>query len=183
MIVAYSCLHIAWGSNYIYILPHSALSWNLSSAEIWKSQLSRWATKWHYYQSQSQPASQPASQPPTHPASRLFSPTLLKVKYLSNHLSDHPQILNLSLFDQTKLHKWRQPPMEDDLKYQIKISQQPLLVGSPQIFQLKFKWSNQTIQIYQMKTNFDGRCHPMEDDLKYQKKNISATNGQIIHKF
>jgi hypothetical protein len=54
------------------------------------------------------------------PDSRLFSPTLLKVKYLVKHWSDHLQILNLSLFEQTKLQKLRQPPMEDDLKYQKK---------------------------------------------------------------
>jgi hypothetical protein len=36
---------------------------------------------------------------------------ILKVEYLSNHLLGHTQILNLSLYDQT-----RRPPMEDDLK-------------------------------------------------------------------
>ena len=44
---------------------------------------------------------------------------ILKVKYLSNHLLDHTQILNLSLDDQTifyKFLKWRLPQMEDDLK-------------------------------------------------------------------
>ena len=44
---------------------------------------------------------------------------ILKVEYLSNHLLDPTQILNLSLDDQTilfKLFKWRRPPMEDDLK-------------------------------------------------------------------
>ena len=44
---------------------------------------------------------------------------ILKVEYLSNHLLDPTQILNLSLDDQTILYKffeWRQPPMEDDLK-------------------------------------------------------------------
>ena len=44
---------------------------------------------------------------------------ILKVKYLSNHLLDPTQILNLSLNDQSLLYtffKWRQPPMEDDLK-------------------------------------------------------------------
>ena len=41
------------------------------------------------------------------------------MEYLCNHLSDHAQILNLSLDDQTILYKslkWRQPPVEDDLK-------------------------------------------------------------------
>ena len=43
---------------------------------------------------------------------------LLIVKYLSNHWSDFPQILNLSLGEQrtSKYLKWRQPPMEEDLK-------------------------------------------------------------------
>ena len=44
---------------------------------------------------------------------------ILKVKYLSNHLLDHTQILNLSLYDQTilcKSSKWRRPQMEDNLK-------------------------------------------------------------------
>ena len=44
---------------------------------------------------------------------------ILKVEYLSNHLLDHTQILNLSLDDQIilyKFFKWRQPPMEDDLQ-------------------------------------------------------------------
>ena len=43
---------------------------------------------------------------------------ILKVEYLSNHLLDHTQILNLSLCDQAifcKSFKWRQPTMEDDL--------------------------------------------------------------------
>ena len=42
-----------------------------------------------------------------------------KVEYLSNHLLDHTQILNLSFSDQTKFinfFKWRQPWAEDDLK-------------------------------------------------------------------
>ena len=42
---------------------------------------------------------------------------ILKVEYLSNHWSDLPQILNLSLGDQTqKCLKLRPHPMEDDLK-------------------------------------------------------------------
>ena len=43
----------------------------------------------------------------------------IKVEYLSNHLLDHTQILNLSLDDQTrfdKFLKWRWPSMEDNLK-------------------------------------------------------------------
>ena len=43
---------------------------------------------------------------------------ILEVEYLSNHLMDHTQILNLSLDDQTifyKSLKWRQPSMEDNL--------------------------------------------------------------------
>ena len=44
---------------------------------------------------------------------------ILEVKYLSNHILDYTQILNLSLEDQTiyyKYFKWRWPPMEDILK-------------------------------------------------------------------
>ena len=41
---------------------------------------------------------------------------ILKVEYLSNHLLDHTQILNLSLYDQTLSFQWRWPPMEDNLK-------------------------------------------------------------------
>ena len=43
---------------------------------------------------------------------------ILKVEYISNHLLDLTQILNLSLDDQIilyKFFKWRQPPMEDNL--------------------------------------------------------------------
>jgi hypothetical protein len=42
-----------------------------------------------------------------------------KVEYLSNHLLDHIQILNLSLYDQTIFYKsflWRKPLMEDNIK-------------------------------------------------------------------
>ena len=41
---------------------------------------------------------------------------ILKVEYLSNHLLDHTQILNFSLYDQTLLCKGKPPPMEDNLK-------------------------------------------------------------------
>jgi hypothetical protein len=45
---------------------------------------------------------------------------ILKVLYLSNHLFDPTQILNLNLNHQTLLYKsfkCRKPPMENDLKY------------------------------------------------------------------
>ena len=45
---------------------------------------------------------------------------LLIVEYLSNQWVDLAQILNLGLFDQTKIEKhikWRLPSMEDDLKW------------------------------------------------------------------
>ena len=44
---------------------------------------------------------------------------ILELDYLSNHLLNHTQILDLSLDDQTVFYKslkWRQPPMEYDLK-------------------------------------------------------------------
>ena len=78
-------------------LPHSALSWNLSLAEDRKSfSLQDGATEWQ------------------------DNLKILKVEYLSNHLLNHSQIFNLSLDDQAifyKSLKWRQPLMEDDLKY------------------------------------------------------------------
>ena len=45
---------------------------------------------------------------------------ILKVEYLTNHLLDPTQILNLSLDDHIILYnfiKWRQPPTEDDLQF------------------------------------------------------------------
>jgi hypothetical protein len=41
---------------------------------------------------------------------------ILKDEYLSNHLWDHKQMLNLSLDGKTKVFKWRWPSMEDDQK-------------------------------------------------------------------
>jgi hypothetical protein len=44
---------------------------------------------------------------------------ILKVEYISYHLLDHSQILNLSLDNQTTFYKFLKlswPPMEDDLK-------------------------------------------------------------------
>ena len=44
---------------------------------------------------------------------------ILDVEFLTNHLLDHTQILNLSLDDQSiffKSSKWRQTPMEDNFK-------------------------------------------------------------------
>ena len=45
-------------------------------------------------------------------------PQMLKVEYLRNHFLDHPQILNLSFGNRTKIEncmKGRQPPLEDEL--------------------------------------------------------------------
>ena len=47
---------------------------------------------------------------------------ILTVEYLSNNWSDLAQILNLSLYDQSKVYKCikgRWPPMEDDLNWKI----------------------------------------------------------------
>ena len=42
---------------------------------------------------------------------------ILKVEYISNHVLDHSQILNLNLDDHFyQICKWRRPSMEDDLK-------------------------------------------------------------------
>ena len=118
-------------------------------------------------------------------------PQISKVKYLSNHWSDLPQILNLGLYDQRELckcFKWRRPHMEDDLKWKTtsdiksEISQQ-LLVGSSPNFKLRLIWPKQTFQMFQMKTTSNERRPQMEDYLKYQKWDISATTSQIFHKF
>ena len=60
---------------------------------------------------------------------------ILIVEYLSNHWSDHAQILNLSLCDQNQglqMHKVKIPTMEDDLHWKTTskycgISQKPLV--------------------------------------------------------
>ena len=115
-------------------------------------------------------------------------PQISKVKYLSNYWLDPPQILNLGLCTQTKLYecfKWRWPPMEDDLKWKTtsniksKISKQQL-VGSFPNFKLRLMGPKQTLQMFKMKTKYNGRQHQMEDYLKYQKLNISATTGRIF---
>ena len=72
---------------------------------------------------------------------------ILKVEYLSNHLLDHTQILNLSWYEQTifyKSFKWRRPP-------NLKILS--LSFYDQTIFCKSFKW----------------RRPPMEDDLKILK--------------
>ena len=80
---------------------------------------------------------------------------ILKVEYLSNHLSDHAQILNLSFDDQTifyKSLKWRRPPMEDDLKI--------LKVEYLSTTKLKLRWMNHFFK------SLKWRQPPMEEDLK-----------------
>ena len=72
-----------------------------------------------------------------------------KVEYLSNHWSDFPQILNLSLWDQTKIKnawnkddlQWKMTSKEDDLKSWI--SQQPL-IGFSSNFKLNLMGPNQS---------------------------------------
>jgi hypothetical protein len=114
-------------------------------------------------------------------------PQISKVKYLSNYLSDLPQILNLGLCDQSKLYKflkWIQPPMEDDLKWKTtsniksEISQQ-LMVRSSTNFKLRLMWPNQTLQMFQMKTTSNRRRPQMEDNLKL--KTSSNNKSEISH--
>jgi hypothetical protein len=90
---------------------------------------------------------------------------ILIVEYLSNHWSDLAQILNLSLYDQSKVYKcmkWRWPPMEDDLnKRQPQnidsgISQQPL-IGSCSNVKLKLIWPNQSLQMLKTMMSSHGR--------------------------
>ena len=99
--------------------------------------------------------------------------------------SDIPQILDLALYDQSKLYKyfkWRRTQIEDDLKWKTtldiksKISQQ-LLVGSSQ--NIKFRLFTNVPN----EDDLNGRWPQMEDYPKYQKWNISATTGRILPKF
>ena len=103
----------------------------------------------------------------------------LKFEYLSNHWSDLPQILNLSLGDQAQI---KNASNEDDLQWKttlngrwpqnIKsgISQQPL-IGSSSNFKLKLRGQNKIKNAWyeddlQWKTTSNGRRPPMEDDLQ-----------------
>ena len=98
-------------------------SWNFSLAENLKSlDLQDGPRKWHYFSNSyhmSSATTYHMSSATTHPPSR---PTVnvCDMEYLSDHWTDLPQILNLSLGDQTEikkiLSKWRRPPMEEDLK-------------------------------------------------------------------
>ena len=116
---------------------------------------------------------------------------IVKVKYLSNHWSDFPQISNLSWGDQTKIKnpqneydlQWkttsngRGPPMEEDLK----------------ILKVEFlsnHWSDFT-QILNLSLGDQTKItnawkeddHQWKKTSKYQKLNISGTTGQIFLKF
>ena len=82
----------------LYILTHSALSWNLSLAEnLANLSLQDRATKWHYYQSG--PSTHPPIHPATHPA--LWICIFAYLEYLCNQRMDLSQILNFSLGDHT----------------------------------------------------------------------------------
>jgi hypothetical protein len=81
-----------------------------------------------------QPANQPASQP-----TDLLSYKIFKLEYLSNYLLDLTQILNLSIWDQTKIEnclKQRVPQMEDNLKILKMEYFSNLLSDLPQILKL-----------------------------------------------
>ena len=92
-----------------------------------------------------------------------------KMEFLRNHRSDHPQSLNLSWDDQTKLckcFKWGWPPMEDDLtNIKTGISQQ--LCSN---FKLKLTWPNRSLWMLQIKDNFLWKITS-----EFKKRNISAT--------
>ena len=116
-------------------------------------------------------------------------PQISKVKYLSNYWSNLPHLLNLDLYDQSKLYKrfkWRRPPMEDDRKWKTtsniksKISQQLLAKSFPN-FKLRVMWPKRTLQMFEMKTTSNGRWPQIEGYLKYRKWNISA--GRTSPKF
>ena len=91
---------------------------------------------------------------------------ILKVKYLSNRLLDHTEILNLDWDDQSKVFKsfkWRRSPMEDDLKilkmeYLINHLLDPTQISNLSLY-------GQTI----MYKSFKWRQPPIEDDLNILK--------------
>ena len=90
---------------------HSLPILNFSLAEYLKSlNLQDGPQKWHYF---------PGSYPPTHSPSRHII-NICDIEYFSNHWTDLPQILNISLGDQTEINllllKLRRPPMKGDIK-------------------------------------------------------------------
>ena len=95
-------------------------------------------------------------------------PQILKVEYLSNHLSDHMQILNLSLDDQTiflqilkmktisKLtSNGRRPPMEDDLQWKTTSNGRQTTMEDRTSMEEDLQW----------KTTSIGRRPPLEDNI------------------
>jgi hypothetical protein len=96
-------------------------------------------------------------------------PQISKVKYLSNYWLDLSQILNLAVYDQRELckcFKWRQPQMEDDLKWKTTLCikseiSQPLLVGSSPNFKVRLMWPKQTLQMCKMNITSNGRSPKM----------------------
>ena len=90
---------------------------------------------------------------------------ILKVEYLSNHWSDFPQILNLSLGDQTKIkNAWNEDDLHGRWPQNIKswISQQPL-IGFSSNLKLKLRGTNP------YKKYSTQRQAPVKDDLKILK--------------
>ena len=91
---------------------------------------------------------------------------ILKVDYLSNHLMDPTQILNLSLDYQTILYKsfkWRRPPMKDDLnKLKVEYPNNQLLDHTQM---LSLSSDEQTLFFKSSKW----RRPPMENNLKILK--------------
>ena len=90
---------------------------------------------------------------------------ILKVEYLSNYWSDFPQILNLSLGEQTKItNSWK----EDDLQWKMTSDYKKLNISAtstdfPQISKLSLGDQTKT------KRTSKGRRPPMEDKLKILK--------------
>ena len=82
---------------------------------------------------------------------------ILKVEYLSNHCSDFPQVLNLSLGDQTKKMLKTKTTSNGRRPQNIKslISQQPL-VRFYSNFKLHLRGPNQN-QMLKAKTTSNGR--------------------------
>ena len=83
---------------------------------------------------------------------------ILKVKYLSNRLLAHTQILNINLYDQSIFckFKWRRPPMEDDLKI-LKLEYLSNQIMDHFNFELKLRWQINILQILKIKTTSNGR--------------------------
>ena len=84
---------------------------------------------------------------------------ILKDEYISNHLSDHNQILKFNYLDEQSLQiLWMETTSKRRGPQNIKsVALQQPLDGSYSKFKHKLGWQNQSFQMPQMETNFYGR--------------------------